>query len=134
MYDYNTGKLISLKDENSAVTTYSYSDPLNRITQIVHSDGGQTNVTYPSPTHIIVYRDQNAFADQAIHSESYYDGLGSLNRISTKAAVPIFRPLKITTRWGVFTRHLTHFGLATPTGVLNTQPIISTMPLIVRPR
>ena len=78
MYDYNTGKLISLKDENSAVTTYSYSDPLNRITQIVHSDGGQTNVTYPSPTHIIVYRDQNAFADQAIHSESYYDGLGRL--------------------------------------------------------
>jgi hypothetical protein len=68
-------------DINNVNTTYSYSDPLDRMTQKVVAAGlsgfqGQTNVTYASPTDVHIYQDQANWADQALHTEMLYDGFG----------------------------------------------------------
>ena len=61
LYDYSTGNLTFHTDENSLVTSYTYADPLNRITNIsgppdpeYYNLQAQTNYKYndsaPSPT------------------------------------------------------------------------------------
>jgi RHS repeat-associated protein len=53
-YDYAKGLLLSLTDENNQPTTYTYGDSLDRLTQTVYPDGGQSSYAYndtaPSPT------------------------------------------------------------------------------------
>ena len=56
-YDYNSGKAVSFKDPNQASTQFSYSDPFDRVRQIIAADGGKTNVTYDSPTQTTVTKD-----------------------------------------------------------------------------
>lgn len=45
-YNYATGELAGSTDENGQPTSYTYSDPLNRLTQTNYPDGGQTEVAY----------------------------------------------------------------------------------------
>jgi RHS repeat-associated protein len=49
-YNYNTGFLTQSVDENGQATglktTYAYSDPLDRLTQISYPDGGGTTYSY----------------------------------------------------------------------------------------
>jgi YD repeat-containing protein len=45
-YDYTSGLLRSSTDENSQVTSYSYSDPLDRLKETDYPDGGKTTFTY----------------------------------------------------------------------------------------
>jgi hypothetical protein len=45
-YDYNSGQLTGLKDENNQLTTYVYDDPFFRPTQANYPDGGQTTLSY----------------------------------------------------------------------------------------
>ena len=41
-YNYSTGELASAIDENGKTTSYTYSDPLNRLTNTSYPDGGAT--------------------------------------------------------------------------------------------
>jgi YD repeat-containing protein len=49
-YDCNTGKVTQHKDSNGVAngfaTTYSYTDPLNRLTSVSYPDGGGASVCY----------------------------------------------------------------------------------------
>lgn len=53
-YDYSAGLLLESTDENGQNTTYSYTDPLDRLKQTNYPDTGQTIVSYndvgPTPT------------------------------------------------------------------------------------
>jgi len=45
-YDYTKGYLIASIDENNQVTKYTYSDPLDRPTEVDYPDGGLTTYSY----------------------------------------------------------------------------------------
>lgn len=53
-YAFTDGQLIATTDQNSLVTSYLYADPLRRITETDHPDGGSTVLTYndaaPTPS------------------------------------------------------------------------------------
>lgn len=50
-YDFNTGQLTVVKDQNALSTTYLYNDPLARPTLTIRPDGGQTTVAYNDTAH-----------------------------------------------------------------------------------
>jgi YD repeat-containing protein len=80
-YNYATGKLSEVDDENGQATTYSYNDPLLRLTDIYgppsQQNGGaspHTNYTYvdgSSPS-------MTATNPIGVTSKTLYDGLGHL--------------------------------------------------------
>lgn len=45
-FDCNTGKVTSYTDPNANTTTYTYNDPLNRLTNISYPDGGSFGIQY----------------------------------------------------------------------------------------
>ncbi len=53
-YRFEDGQLASATDENLLTTSYTYNDPLNRLTEVDFPDGGQTITNYndaaPSPS------------------------------------------------------------------------------------
>jgi YD repeat-containing protein len=53
-YDCNTGKVTSLTDPNTQITSFTYDDPFSRVTSANYPDGGQIQKVYndavPSPT------------------------------------------------------------------------------------
>jgi YD repeat-containing protein len=61
-------------------TNYAFNDPLDRLTQIqaAATTGveAQSNVTYTGANQVDVYRSQGSASDNALHSETLYDGLG----------------------------------------------------------
>ena len=80
-WDFGAGKVTTATDIDGVNTTYSYSDPLDRMTQAVRAAnvGGfttQTNVVYTSPTDVNVYNDQVTAGDKALRAETVYDGFG----------------------------------------------------------
>jgi YD repeat-containing protein len=90
-YDCNTGKPTSYTDPNNNTTTYSYADPLNRLTKITPPptvDGGQwgqtgsasTTLTYTdSPSGWSVQKQLLQSTDgTTLTATEAYDGLGRL--------------------------------------------------------
>ncbi|HKQ53665.1 MAG TPA: RHS repeat-associated core domain-containing protein [Pyrinomonadaceae bacterium] len=54
-FNFNTGQLVSSKDQNDQLTTYDYSDPINRLKKVSRPDGGSTTYTYTqTPTELSV--------------------------------------------------------------------------------
>jgi RHS repeat-associated protein len=81
-YDYNKGLLTSHKDQNDinagrAGTTYSYGDPLARLTQVNYPDGGQTAYAYNDSTYSSSANTPNITATTLVNA--------STNQIVTKA-------------------------------------------------
>ncbi len=75
-YDYNTGQPATSVDANNLTTTYTYSDPFERVTQVQSPNTGSTYYSYPSTTTTIVYQDQTAAGDRALRSQTIFDGFG----------------------------------------------------------
>jgi RHS repeat-associated protein len=78
-YNFNSGKLATLTDENSKTTSYYYNDPFARLTETDFPDGGKTTIAYndASNTPSVVttkIRDSNASDD--IVTTAYTNGLG----------------------------------------------------------
>lgn len=77
-WNFQSGTMSSHTGQNpQETTTYTYNDPLNRLTQISYPDGGQTTVTYHDAkfnlyTEIRRKIDSSTFTD----TFSYFDGLG----------------------------------------------------------
>jgi YD repeat-containing protein len=46
VYDFNTGRVMSTTDANAQVTSYDYTDPLNRIKQITVPNGARVRYNY----------------------------------------------------------------------------------------
>lgn len=91
-YNYATGEVATVMDENKQITSYSYNDPLNRLTLISYPDGGERGYcysdvggSYPTSNGSANCLNLNQFqvfsgtvenANQAITSYTSYDGLG----------------------------------------------------------
>jgi RHS repeat-associated protein len=81
-YDYHLGKLVDAEDQNEVVTSFSYDDPLDRRTQVVHASNiaslkNQTTYIYNDVARTITTTsDRDTFNDNLLTSISYSDGLG----------------------------------------------------------
>ncbi len=75
-YDYESGKPRSVTDPNGLAMTYTYADPLERVTQVQSPNSGSTYYSYPGTTTTIVYQDQTAAGDKALRSQTIYDRFG----------------------------------------------------------
>ena len=81
-YTYDQGSLrtISAADENGVTASYSYSDPLDRLTRSARASGTSleswTAYTYPSPNQVSVTQDQVTKGDGVVKVVTLYDGLG----------------------------------------------------------
>jgi len=94
-YDYNTGNVLSVTDPNGQTTTYQYSDPLNRLTEVDHPNqdpsGNHAKIgycytdvggSYPGGTctsnsaSFQVFAGTIATPDPTVTSYTTYDGLG----------------------------------------------------------
>ena len=76
-YDYNSGRLYSVTDPNSLVTTLQYNDPLDRLTDATRA-GQRIKFTYtdtPNAMKVRKQADQYA-ADYRYNSETFLDGFG----------------------------------------------------------
>lgn len=88
-YNYATGDVLTTTDPNSQTISYTYNDPLNRLTQINYPDGGETGYcytdvggTYPggscSASGVFqVYSGTIATPDPTVTGYTTYDGLGN---------------------------------------------------------
>ena len=78
-YNYTTGQVATSEDENSKTTTYTYSDPLNRLTQITYPDGGGTTIKYNDSARS-VSTSTLATPDPTITNVSLEDGFGRVTQ------------------------------------------------------
>jgi|GEM_PF-3038403 len=74
-WDYGSGKPLSSTNTSGLVTKYSYSDPFDRLTQLIHPDTSQMNVAY-TPTEVTSYQDQTTAGDKLLATLNIFDGLG----------------------------------------------------------
>lgn len=74
-YSYTTGFLTQSEDENSNVTGYTYSDPLDRLTEISYPDTGQTSYTYNDSAACVVRSILLNTANQLQTSQICRDGM-----------------------------------------------------------
>ncbi|HWQ55152.1 MAG TPA: RHS repeat-associated core domain-containing protein [Bryobacteraceae bacterium] len=79
-YDQSILKPIQSTDANNVTTSYSYTDPLDRLTAIKRAVSSAaetwTRFSYPTTTSISVIQDQNTKSDGAIRLDTVFDGLG----------------------------------------------------------
>ena len=87
-YDYSVGKAVSYTDFNSEVTSYAYSDPFERLTNVTRPDASQTNYAYtdtPLAFSVVSKLDQTTAADGLIVATVNYDGIGRKSQSSYTA-------------------------------------------------
>lgn len=82
-FDYYTGKVVDVEDLNGVVSSTFYNDPLDRPTQMIAASNQpnfkrQTTIIYDDDEdrRVEIKSDLNAFTDNLLKSESFYDGLG----------------------------------------------------------
>jgi len=80
-YDFYTGQVVDQQDSNGTVSSYSYNDPLDRITQITEaanrSAKSQSTIAYDDARRTLIRRsDQLQFGDNQFHTETTTDGFG----------------------------------------------------------
>jgi RHS repeat-associated protein len=79
-YGYKDGQLTVAKDENGQMTTYAYTDPLDRLSQITYppsGSGGETIYTYnDSPPSPSVTTQQEISAGTSLTTVKVMDGMG----------------------------------------------------------
>lgn len=82
-FDYYIGQPVDSEDANGVISSVYFNDGLDRPTKAIRAVNGgadaktQTLFDYQDASHkIATYKDQNVFNDQALRSESFYDGLG----------------------------------------------------------
>jgi RHS repeat-associated protein len=89
-WDTSTGTPTSISTQLTrvptyAVTTFSYSDPLDRITAIVRPDGGSTTYSYNDNANtftmtVTVAADPHCLSGSSVVNDRIYDGLGRTTR------------------------------------------------------
>ncbi len=78
-YNYTTGELASATDANGKTATYTYADPLNRLTLTSLPDGGSTSVAYDDSAHSVTTT-VTATPDPSISSVAFQDGMGRVTQ------------------------------------------------------
>jgi len=76
-YSYNLGYLTKSTDTNGQPTTYTYNDPMNRLTQVNYPDTGEETIAYtdtaPSPTVTTTKLIRASVAEKSVGT---MDGMG----------------------------------------------------------
>jgi RHS repeat-associated protein len=97
-YNYTTGNVSTATDPNLQTTTYQYSDPLNRLTEVSYPDGGETDYCYTdvggslsgascsSGSSFQVYTGTKTGSGSYIQSYTTYDGLGRATQTALTSA------------------------------------------------
>lgn len=82
IYDFASGLVISSTDPNGQTTSYSYIDPLDRVTTVVRPAGaGQTVYAYGDNIGDLYVRTETSLDNtRQIVSHQYFDGLGRATR------------------------------------------------------
>jgi RHS repeat-associated protein len=81
-YDYGVAKLSTSTDLNGNVTNFTYNDYFNRLTNVQFPSGQTVSYSYITPANafgpsaVLTKRDKNTAGDQALGSQTLYDGLG----------------------------------------------------------
>lgn len=80
-YDYYLGKPVDQANPNNVVTTISYNDVLDRLTQVIRANGtsvpNQTTFNYDDQTRIVTTTtDKDSYGDNQRKTATEYDGLG----------------------------------------------------------
>lgn len=80
-FDFYTGKPVDGEDANGIISSGYYNDALGRPTQVIRAVGtasvSQTTFGYDDPNRTITSTsDQSAYDDNALKSQTVYDGLG----------------------------------------------------------
>src|SRR5260370_2428819 len=81
-YYYYTGEEASVTDENSRVASFTYADPLNRLTQINYPDSGNTTFIYVNPNQTDVQKSMTS--STTAYSATLLDGLGRVSRVASQ--------------------------------------------------
>ncbi len=90
VYDFNTGAVTSVKDENNQLTTFQYDAATLRSTRVTRPDGGYTSVAYfdglyqdgldTTPRHSYTTTTVKLDANREMTSAQYFDGRGAVVR------------------------------------------------------
>lgn len=84
-YDYPSGQLTVAKDENGQVsrktTSYSYNDPLARLTGTAYPDGGQTTASYNDATPSATTCKTVDTSGRTLCSTAIMDGIGHITQL-----------------------------------------------------
>jgi YD repeat-containing protein len=76
-YDLSSGLITSSTDANSNPTSYSYTDPLDRLTNISRPDGGSTTFIYGDTVgDLNIHTLTSLDGSRNLEAYSYFDGLG----------------------------------------------------------
>src|SRR5205085_6565789 len=76
-YDYQTGAVTLTTDANGQVTSFDYTDPLNRLKQVNRPDSGRTQYFYNDTVGNLYVRTlTDEDASRSIEAYQFYDGLG----------------------------------------------------------
>jgi RHS repeat-associated protein len=79
-YDWNTGLLISTKDPNNLITTYTY-DSMFRLVTVSEADGGTQTITRQESTYpFTATLTKTINSSQNVVSTSVFDGLGRISQ------------------------------------------------------
>lgn len=76
VYDFNTGRVMSTTDANAQLTSYDYTDPLNRTKQVTAPNGTRVRYNYfdtSGDLHVQVLTDEDT---RSIETRKYFDKLG----------------------------------------------------------
>lgn len=80
-YDYQTGLVTSATDANGQVTSFDYTDPLNRIKLVTRPDNGRTQYFYNDTVGNLYLRTlTDEDASRAVEAYQFFDGLGRYAR------------------------------------------------------
>jgi RHS repeat-associated protein len=89
VYDYNTGAVVSAKDENEQITTYEYDAVTLLNTRVNRPDGGSTSVAYhdglsqdgtAEERHSYITTTTKLDSGREVTSLQYFDGRGATVR------------------------------------------------------
>jgi RHS repeat-associated protein len=80
-WNCNGGVLTSVTDPNSQATSYVYSDPFWRLTEIEYPDGGNTTITYTDSDTGFSVQTSRLLSSGVNHQVTQYlDGLGRVDK------------------------------------------------------
>jgi len=75
-YDFNTGLVLSQKDANGQMTSFQYSDSLNRLTGVQYPDGGSTGYSYSDSSRVVNMTRAIGNGVSSLTTKVTYDTLG----------------------------------------------------------
>ena len=84
-YDPSSDKPVSTRNANGVISSYTYNDPLDRLTEAAKA-GVHTLYQYPDVNTVVRYQDQDSThtGAQGLQTRTIYDGFGRISETQTR--------------------------------------------------